>query len=108
MSWRCAINKSIEFIYFLSYRERKELSNGILTFVIWITQTSENIEKVRAYQIFGTYGGLGALYVRVCVFWTFDTHSHKFQHKNKLHTSFHDDLAIKSIFGDFLITGYEL
>ena len=59
-------------------------------------------------SIFGTYGGLGALYVRLCVFWTFDTHSHKFQHKNKLHTSFHDDPVIKSIFGDFLITGYEL
>ena len=44
------MNMSIEFIFILSYRERKELSNGIKTFVIWITQTSENIEKVRAYQ----------------------------------------------------------
>ena len=58
-------------------------------------------KKEKMTSIFGIDGGLGDLYGHLCVFWTFDTHSHKFQHKNKLHRGFHDDSKIKSIFGDF-------
>ena len=57
--------------------------------------------------IFGTYGGLRSLYGLVCVFSTFDTHSHKFQHIDKLHKKFHDDRTIRSIFGEFFITVYQ-
>ena len=51
-SWRFVMNTYIEFIYSLSYRERKELSNGIQTFVIRQREACKKIEKLRAYSNF--------------------------------------------------------
>ena len=47
-SFRLSLNVFIEFIFSLSCRENHELSNGILFFVIWIIESIENIEKLRA------------------------------------------------------------